>query len=321
MIGITYNMSIKSLSVCPRTNGIYKITNQKTGRFYIGRSEGKNGFYLRWGDHRRKLRKNTHENPYLQNSYDKHGESYFTFEILEIKDYGELLTRLESDYIVNLEAMHFQKGYNIKNENSATEFPKTIRENHPLSREFELLDPDGNLIKGKNLTRFCEELGIDRGGVNSVLRGSRPSYKGFKSTNPEFHQVEREYRLLSPEKELIIFNNQEEFAKQIGVHPNSVSAVLQGRYSNLKGYHLESTSPESQKHIDRVTNKKLLLNKGLGIIVSFVLINGFSVKYQVPSGSLYSFFSKKKNYLTQKHNWSEPTEEEMALYPIIEENF
>jgi group I intron endonuclease len=321
MIGSIFNMAIKSFSVCPRVNGIYKLTNQKTGRFYIGKAEGKLGFYMRWYHHRQALRNNIHKNGYLQNSYNKHGEYCFTFEILEIKDYGDPLVDLESDYIVNLGAMYFAKGFNIKNEKNQSQPPKIVRENHHNSKEFELLDPEGNLIKGRNLTQFCEEFGFQQSSMFNVIKGVNKSSNGFRSPNPEFHLVKKEYRLRSPEGELIIFDNMAEFARNIGVDQSTVSRVLSGSSSNTKGYHLESPSPENQKYLDRLFNKKCLVNKDLGIIVTFVSINTFSLKYKIRRDAVYDFFSGRVNNLAKGYNWSAPTEEDMESYSIVEETF
>jgi group I intron endonuclease len=61
-------------------SGIYKITNIKTGQFYIGSSVNiKN----RWQNHRSALRNNRHANKHLQSSWNKYGEDAFAIEILE----------------------------------------------------------------------------------------------------------------------------------------------------------------------------------------------------------------------------------------------
>ncbi len=257
MIGVIFNMGSNFKRLWPRQNGIYKITNRKTGRFYIGKSEGKLGFYGRWNSHRWELRKNIHRCSYLQRSYNKHGESCFTFEILEIKDYGEPLINLESEYIINLEAMSFQKGYNMVNKK--TESPKFVRESHPNSRDFELLDPQGNLVKGRNLSKFCEDLGIKMKCMCKVIRGNLRSYKGFKSTNPEFNLVKKEYRLLSPEKELIVSDSMGKLAREIGVSSTSIENVFNGKSSNVKGYHLENPSQKNQKCLERFFKRKSLV--------------------------------------------------------------
>jgi hypothetical protein len=214
--------------------------------------------------------------------------------------------------------MCFENGYNLTNEKFIEEYPKIYRENHHHSKEFEILDPEGNLIKGRNLTLFCEELGLEVTNIFNVLKGVAKSCKGYKSPNPEFRQVRKEYRLLSPEKKLIIFDNMAEFAREIGAVQSAVILVLQGKYSNTKGYHLENPSPENKKRLDKLFNKKLLLNKDLGVIVRFGVIDAFSRNYNIPRDTLYDFFAGRTSNLTKGYNWIVPTDQDMQSYQIIE---
>jgi len=59
---------------------IYKITNKVNNKIYIGNT---NNFKRRKSQHISSLRKNKHTNIYLQNAWNKHGESNFKFEALE----------------------------------------------------------------------------------------------------------------------------------------------------------------------------------------------------------------------------------------------
>ena len=61
--------------------GVYQITNTITGEAYIGSTVNISG---RWASHRYKLRKGIHENRNLQESWNKHGEGFFKFSVLEI---------------------------------------------------------------------------------------------------------------------------------------------------------------------------------------------------------------------------------------------
>ena len=64
-----------------RISGIYTITNNVTGKLYIGESLD---IYRRWHDeHIPQLRKNHHYNRELQNDFNKYGEENFSFEVLE----------------------------------------------------------------------------------------------------------------------------------------------------------------------------------------------------------------------------------------------
>ncbi|HZJ98590.1 MAG TPA: GIY-YIG nuclease family protein [Tissierellaceae bacterium] len=67
--------------------GIYSITNKSNKKRYIGLSKD---IGRRWDSHKYELRRNTHCNAHLQNSWNKHGENMFRFEILEICETYEL---------------------------------------------------------------------------------------------------------------------------------------------------------------------------------------------------------------------------------------
>lgn len=63
-----------------KISGVYKITNTENGNFYIGSSVD---ISTRWSRHRLELNKNCHRNKYLQNAWNKYGESVFEFSVLE----------------------------------------------------------------------------------------------------------------------------------------------------------------------------------------------------------------------------------------------
>ncbi len=67
--------------------GIYSITNKSSGKKYVGLSVN---IGKRWDNHKYELRKGTHSNPHLQNSWNKHSEDVFRFEVLEVCDAYEL---------------------------------------------------------------------------------------------------------------------------------------------------------------------------------------------------------------------------------------
>lgn len=77
--------------------GIYRITNIKNGMSYIGKT-GMN-FGDRWDSHRSLLIAGRHDNPYLQNAWNKYGEVNFEFVIVEIVEDAGLLNDLEIAYI------------------------------------------------------------------------------------------------------------------------------------------------------------------------------------------------------------------------------
>jgi group I intron endonuclease len=94
---------------------IYKITNLVNGKFYIGSTI--RPVYKRKYEHFSELRKRTHYNKYLQNSFNKYKEINFKFEILEKVEFSKETPRLEiGKFIVNLESEYIKNlnpEYNI----------------------------------------------------------------------------------------------------------------------------------------------------------------------------------------------------------------
>lgn len=88
--------------------GIYKITNLKNNKVYVGSAVNiKNRFKT----HKRLLKNNKHFNNHLQSSYLKYGEDYFKYEIIEITTLTEMLDR-EVYWISSLGANNPKYGYN-----------------------------------------------------------------------------------------------------------------------------------------------------------------------------------------------------------------
>lgn len=79
------------------SGGIYKITNTKNNKIYIGSAKE---FKERWKQHKRSLISGKHHNQHLQRSFDKYGGAVFVFEVLEVVE-GSIQDRktIEQIYI------------------------------------------------------------------------------------------------------------------------------------------------------------------------------------------------------------------------------
>jgi group I intron endonuclease len=90
-------------------SGVYKITNVKNGKFYIGSAKD---IDRRWWEHKNDLKKNKHINPKLQHAWDFYGETNFDFIILENVIESELFKR-EQFYLDMFKPYMRDIGYNI----------------------------------------------------------------------------------------------------------------------------------------------------------------------------------------------------------------
>ena len=90
--------------------GIYKILNLENGKFYLGSS---NNLKKRKREHFWALKEGKHDNPYLQNAFNKYGEEKFVFEVIEYVYKEENLRLIEQNYLDKYDACNRDIGYNI----------------------------------------------------------------------------------------------------------------------------------------------------------------------------------------------------------------
>lgn len=91
--------------------GVYKITCVQTQKYYIGSSKN---LLKRIYTHKYDLRKNKHHSPYMQNVYNKYGETSFTYEIIE--ECENYLER-EQYYHDLLDCFNPEKAFNFRKVN------------------------------------------------------------------------------------------------------------------------------------------------------------------------------------------------------------
>ena len=89
--------------------GIYRITNIQNGNSYVGKT-GMN-FGDRWDCHKAQLNGGYHDNPHLQNAWNKYGYENFEFCVIEVVDDVSKLNDLEKEYISKYKSVG--KSYNI----------------------------------------------------------------------------------------------------------------------------------------------------------------------------------------------------------------
>jgi hypothetical protein len=102
--------------------GVYKISNTLSGRYYIGYSTNIN---TRFTVHRSKLKKNCHDNIFLQRAYNFDSEDKFIYEIIHICGTEEEAKEVELKYLTDLSIRQYL--YNLNFNNSGGD----LMTNHP----------------------------------------------------------------------------------------------------------------------------------------------------------------------------------------------
>lgn len=113
--------------------GIYMIVCLSNQKVYIGQSKN---VHTRIVDHRQKLRKGTHTNPYMQHSFSKHGDGSFQFSALEYcgDSSKESLYLREEFWMNHYDSTNPEKGFNnMKAGISCTHSETTIQKMRELA--------------------------------------------------------------------------------------------------------------------------------------------------------------------------------------------
>lgn len=90
--------------------GIYKIENTVNNKVYIGQSKD---IEARWYQHIHSLEHGWHDNRHLQNSWNKYGQSSFSFSVIELCE-EDKLTEREQYWIDFYGGINSDKTYNAK---------------------------------------------------------------------------------------------------------------------------------------------------------------------------------------------------------------
>jgi len=152
-------------------SGIYVIKNKVTNDVYIGSAKN---FNKRWNGHKSKLRKKIHHSIILQNSWNKHKEKFFVFQIIEyVKDISKLIER--EQYYLDLIKPKYnicKRAYSSLGRKPTEETRKKLRENN------------GRYWKGKKLSEeHKRKLSLAKKGKPTGRTGIKSPVYGKPSWN------------------------------------------------------------------------------------------------------------------------------------------
>ena len=152
------------------TCGIYMIMNNINKKKYIGQSRN---IEYRWNQHKSLLNRNKHHNKYLQNSWNKYGESVFDFIIIE-ECHKNILNDRERYWIDYYNTFYDKKHYNLTLDGDSRIYSKEVREKISKSRKGQRLTEStkrklSEANKGKKLTQQHKEK------ISKALKGKKNS--------------------------------------------------------------------------------------------------------------------------------------------------
>lgn len=238
--------------------GIYAISSRYDSKNYVGQSSNKRGILKRFLQHKGNLKKGTHDNIFLQRSFNKHKEENFVFRILEICDETDNLNLKEKYWVERLDSMYNKNGWNI---DYIDENGKRRCDYRPRStRSFEIMSPSGEIIRGNNMKKFAIENGLDDGALCRLINGKQKETKGWKSLHPDIQKKEIiKYQALNPDGILYTFTNKSDFCKEHDLNYSNFCAMMKGRAKSCKGW----TNPEykDKEIIKYVKSKKFIDGK------------------------------------------------------------
>lgn len=226
------------------SSGVYQILNKNNNKIYIGSSIN---LYRRFISHKNKLRKNIHPNQYLQNSYNKHGEEAFTFEILKIVKNDNNLIAWEQTY---LDKILPESRYNIQ---------MVANSSLGLKRSKATRKKVADAHRGKKLSKSHRE-NISRG-----LKGKSKSQESIKKFIEAMSKPI--YRVSIESGEVILYKSAKIAAKETGMKRYTICAgsnrdsKVAGKYLWIKEEDWDDKTDYVKEYFNIKEKHKLHLSK------------------------------------------------------------
>lgn len=126
-----------------------------------------------------------------------------------------------------------------------------------LEKEYEIVNPLGEVIIFNNIPKFCEKYNLPETDIKKVLHGEVYNFLGWRFTNINFNRRPisiPQYRILSPNNELYIFYNIEEFANENNLNSNALLCTLFKGMPHCEGWHLETINANEKKQLESFLN-------------------------------------------------------------------
>lgn len=220
-------------------SGIYCIENINTNKKYIGQSVN---IQDRWRKHKSELNHSNHDNDYLQNAWNKYGETNFKFYVLEYCNINDLNDK-ERYYIDLYQTLDRNLGYNMKSggqdQNSLSQ---EIRDKISKSNRKAYLNSNLKEIRSNDALKQWANPKIKEKimGENNGMYGKHHT----KETREKMSEMKK--GKLSPKRDMTpvlceelnkVFDCAAIAAKETGAHSGCILQVCRGQRKTAGGYH------------------------------------------------------------------------------------
>ena len=222
----------------PNASGIYRITCTTTGKIYIGSATN---LRKRRNEHFRHLRRGIHDNPKLQNAWNKYSPDAFTFEVLELV-LPMSLTAREQYWFKKLKPFG-KNGFNILKTAGSTLGQKASKE----TRQKMSKSQQGR----RHSAETREKMRLSRLGhsVSAATRAKQSAIKQGRKPDPKIYDARRKTLIVtSPDGTECIVTGIRRFCREHNLSHSLLLHTVQGRYrgrafTQHKGY--KARLPES----------------------------------------------------------------------------
>lgn len=214
-------------------NGVYKIFHIKNkSALYIGSTFTKRrskvavgGFYIRWNNHLKNLKKNKHHSKKLQYLVNMLGIKGIRFSILEICD--------NKESCINREQFYF--------DNIRPDLNTFIKSDRPNVREVYQFSKHGQLIKKfESLVEAAKSLSIDRGSINNVALNKRRSAGGYIWSFSTNIDISGKYKLVKYDLQMNKLEEYDNMSQAAKLHNKStqsgIGSCVRGKTKQAYGF-------------------------------------------------------------------------------------
>lgn len=207
-------------------SGIYMICGPNDGE-YIGSAVN---IHKRWIQHKNQLRKNIHPNKHMQSSWNKHGESLFTFIVIE---------RCSKEFLLEREQVHINALLSFSS--NAYNILTTAGSALGVKRSAETKRKMSESKKHRHSVKFSDE---SRRRMSEALKGNK-RWLGRKHTEESKAKMKesrikyidsnaKTYSFISPDGIRIECTNLYRFCKEHDLNVGNMHSVYSGRVKSHK---------------------------------------------------------------------------------------